>query len=235
MADTPKYARERQRAGEGQPTETMREYLEVMYYLAARDEPVINARLAEWLRVSAPTVTSMVKRMEERGYVSRNSHGEIQMTSEGFSLAEAMVRRHRILERFLVDVIGLPWHQIHEEAVRMERALSPIMEARIEALVGDSLTCPHGNPIPGNLHSYPGTSRLDQASVGQRFTVQRIAEEAEEETELIQFLQSNNLIPGNQFIVSASSPETGTTLHHADTTIQVPPQLASVIWGNIDP
>ncbi len=226
-----KHPRIRRRAGDKEPTEKMREYLEIIYYLAARDERVISARLAEWMRVTAPTVTIMVKEMEKRGYIERDSHNEISLTSEGFALAEHMVRRHRILERFLVDIMGLPWHQIHDEAVRLEHALSPTMESRIEALVGHSLTCPHGNPIPGNMEGYPGNVRLDQAQVGQAFMLLRIAEEAEEDHELIHYFQSNQLIPGESFDVIETTSY-GVTLRNDKQTITITPQVADKLWGS---
>ncbi|NTW03603.1 MAG: metal-dependent transcriptional regulator, partial [Oscillochloris sp.] len=174
------HPRKRHLSGDG-PTEKEREYLEVIYYLAARSEPVIAARLARWMGVQPPTVTVMLRQLEDKKkLISRNAHGEISFTPEGFTLAEAMVRRHRILERFLVDVLGVSWHQIHEEAVRLEHALSPTIEARITALVGDTATCPHGNPIPGNAEGYEGRTRLCDAPTGMGIVLKRIAEEAEE-------------------------------------------------------
>lgn len=231
MTEAIKHPRMRRRAGDPEPTEKMREYLEVIYYLASRNEPVIGARLANWMRVTAPTVTNMVQSMEKRGYIIRDGHNEIKLTDEGFTLAEAMVRRHRILERFLVDVMGLPWHQLHEEAVRLEHALSPTMEARIEALVGTSTTCPHGNPIPGNASTYPGTVRIDQAQPGHAFTILRIAEEGEEDTDLIRYLQSNQLVPGSRFEVIEQSPSYGVTLRREDQTITLTLQIAAMLWG----
>ncbi|GAB4216372.1 MAG: metal-dependent transcriptional regulator [Roseiflexaceae bacterium] len=234
MEETHENSSARRRHGQPGPTEKMREYLEVIYYLAARGEPVISARLAEWMHVTPPTVTDIVRRMEERGYITRDSRGEISLTPEGFTLAEAMVKRHRILECFLVQVMGVPWHQIHEEAVRLEHALSPTMEARIEALVGHSATCPHGNPIPGNSALYPGTVRLDHTSAGQRFVIERIVEEAEEDSALMEFLQSNGLIPGRGFDVRAVSTNFGVTLHGDGQTITLQPQLAAQLWGKTE-
>jgi DtxR family Mn-dependent transcriptional regulator len=213
----------------------MREYLEVIYYLSARREPVIGARLAEWMRVTPPTVTNIVQRMEEQGYIARDGHGEIRLTDEGFALAEAMVKRHRILERFLVDVMNLPWHMIHEEAVRLEHALSPTLEARIEALVGDSTTCPHGNPIPGSGATYAGDTRLDQAPTGGGFVLQRIVEEAEEDSDLMRYLQTNGLVPGERFAVADNSPSYGVTLRRDGQMITLSCQIAAQLWGTIDP
>jgi DtxR family Mn-dependent transcriptional regulator len=212
----------------------MREYLEVIYYLSARREPVIGARLAEWMHVTPPTVTDIIKRMEKQGYITRDGRGDIHLTDEGFELAEAMVKRHRVLERFLVDIMGLPWHMIHEEAVRLEHALSPTMEARIEALVGNSTTCPHGNPIPGSGAAYAGDTRLDCAQVGRAFTLRRIVEEAEEDSDLMRYLQTNDLTPGARLEVADSSASYGVTLRRDGQTITLSPQIAAQLWGEMD-
>lgn len=231
MADAIKAPRARRKPGDDGPTDKMREYLEVIYYLSARGEPIIGARLAEWMHVSAPTVTNIVQRMEDQGYIARDGRGEISLTTEGFALAEAMVRRHRVLERFLVDVMGMQWHQIHDEAVRLEHALSPVMEERIEALVGKWTTCPHGNPIPGRMVGYPGNVRLDQVEAGQRFTLLRIIEEAEENSDLIRYFEGNRLTPGEQFLVSDRSPSVGVTLQREGQTITLSQQIAGYLWG----
>ena len=232
MSSVTPHVEARRRQGHEGPTDKMREYLEVIYYLSTRKEPVIAARLGEWMRVTAPTVTNILRRMEDKGYIARDGRGEIKLTTEGFDLAENVVKRHRILERFLVDVMGIPWHMIHEEAVRLEPALSPLMEERIEALVGGSTTCPHGNPIPGAGVSHLGTHLLSQAVAASDFTLRRIAEEAEEDTDLMRFLQGNGLIPGRTFRVINSSPAFGVTLDHDGRSVAVTPQVAGVLWGD---
>jgi DtxR family transcriptional regulator, Mn-dependent transcriptional regulator len=235
MTEIHKHPNVRRRHGQEGPTEKMREYLEVIYYLSARREPVIGARLAEWMHVTPPTVTDIIKRMEKQSYIERDRRGEISLTDEGFELAEAMVKRHRVLERFLVDIMGVPWHMIHEEAVRLEHALSPTMEARIEALVGDSTTCPHGNPIPGSGADYVGDTRLDNAQVGRVFTLRRIVEEAEEDSDLMRYLQTNGLTPGARLEVADSSASYGVTLRRDGQTITLSPQIAAQLWGEMNP
>ena len=236
MADSPQTkstsSRKRHLANSG-PTEKEREYLEVIYYLAARREPVIAARLAKWMGVQPPTVSHVVGELLKKRYIERDVRSEITLTPEGFTLAEAMVRRHRILERFLVDVMRVPWDQIHAEAVRLEHALSPLMEARIEELVGSSRTCPHGNPIPGSGAGYPGTTRLDSAPVGSHFTMLRIVEEAEEDNDLMRFIQASNLVPGTTFAITDSSPAFGVTLERGAQSITVSPEIAGVLWGDL--
>lgn len=231
MSSSMPHIEARKRQGQDGPTEKMREYLEVIYYLSTRSEPVIAARLAEWMRVTPPTVTNILKRMEDKRYITRDARGEIKLTPEGFEVAENVVRRHRILERFLVDVMGIPWHAIHEEAVRLEPALSPLMEERIEALVSGATTCPHGNPIPGAGSLPQGTHRLIQAEVGRAFTIRRIAEEAEEDTDLMRYLQEGGLVPGERFDVSGSSAAFGTTLSRGGRSITLTPQIAALLWG----
>ncbi|HEX9373091.1 MAG TPA: metal-dependent transcriptional regulator [Roseiflexaceae bacterium] len=235
MAEMQKHPNVRRRHGQAGPTEKMREYLEVIYYLSARREPVIGARLAEWMNVTPPTVTNIVQRMEEQGYITRDSRGEISLTGEGFTLAEAMVKRHRILERFLVDVMGVPWHMIHEEAVRLEHNLSPLIDERIAALVGQSTTCPHGNPIPGSGVGYAGDVRLDRAEPGMTLVLRRIVEEAEEDSELMRYLQVNGLTPGARFEVTGQSPAYGVTLRRDGQTITLSPQIAGSLWGERAP
>jgi DtxR family Mn-dependent transcriptional regulator len=225
--------RRRHLTGNPGPTNKESEYLEVIYYLASRNEPVIAARLAKWMGVQPPTVTHIVKQLEEKELITRDNKNEISFTSEGYQLAKAMVRRHRILERFLVDIMHIPWENIHDEAVRLEHALSPLMESRITELVGASKTCPHGNPIPGNSDFFPGDVRLDQAPSGRYFVVQRIIEEAEEDSELIRYIQTNGLIPGARFLVSDSSTF-GVTLTCENKSISISSEIASMIWGDLD-
>ena len=232
MTEAQKHSAVRRRHGQAGPTEKMREYLEVIYYLSARNEPVIGARLAEWMNVTPPTVTNIVQRMEDQGYIVRDGRGDIRFTEQGFTLAEAMVKRHRVLERFLVDVMGVPWHMIHEEAVRLEHNLSPLMDERIAVLVGHSTTCPHGNPIPGSGVGYSGSVRLDRAEAGTQFTLRRIVEEAEEDSELMRYLQVNGLTPGATFTIAEQSSSYGVTLRRDDQTITLSSQIAGVLWGD---
>jgi DtxR family Mn-dependent transcriptional regulator len=218
------------------PTEKEREYLEVIYYLNARDEPIIAARLARWMGVQPPTVTHIVRQMEEKQYITRNERGEIALTATGYPLAEGVVRRHRILERFLTDVLHMPWYLLHEEAVRLEHALSPTLMTYIEQAVGNVHTCPHGNPIPGSANpSYGGSTRLDAAPLHTVFTVRRVLEEAEEDMELMRYLQANELVPDSQFTIAETSPAYGVTLQRRHYTITVSPEIAAVLWGDIAP
>jgi DtxR family Mn-dependent transcriptional regulator len=217
------------------PTNKERDYLEIIYYLAQRAEPVIAIQVARWLGLQPPTVSHALQEMEKKGYIHRNERSEIRLTTVGVDLAIAIIRRHRLIERFLADTVGLPWHLVHEEAAQIEHALSPNLEARIAMLVGDAPTCPHGNPIPGNSSDYVGTTRLDQVLVGTLFTIRRIEEEAEEQTDLLRYLESNLLLPGNQFFIPDASSAYGITLRGCNRNTTISPEIAGVIWGDVAP
>ena len=130
---------------------TVEEYLETIYNLSAENEVVIGARLAEKFHVSAPTVTEMLKRLVRDGYVEMDDKRQVTLTEAGNQAAEAVLRRHRLTERFLVDMLGMQWHQVHEEACRLEHFISGAVEARVITSLNNPTTCPHGNPIPGSV------------------------------------------------------------------------------------
>src|ERR671939_1756612 len=126
------------------------EYLQTLYWLYEARLPMTGANVARAMQLSAPTVHEMVGRLERDGHITRASDKAISFTDSGREHAEAIVRRHRLIERFLTDVLGIPWHEVHEEAERLEHAMSPVLEARMLAAIGDPKTCPHGHPIqPG--------------------------------------------------------------------------------------
>ena len=130
------------------------EYLETMLSLSEEGVPVIQARIAERLGRSAPSVSEMLDRLREEGYVKRDGR-RLYLTESGQALAEKVVRKHRLAERLLVDVIGLEWQKVHREAGRWEHVISDDVEARLVELLGDPSTCPHGNPIPGSHSPTP--------------------------------------------------------------------------------
>ena len=139
-----------------EPTEhhpAFEEYSEAIYELAEDGVPVIQARISERLDVSRPAVSEMVRRMEREDLVKVHESGEITLTSEGKELATTIVRRHRLAECFLTDVLGLNWTDAHSEAGRWEHVISPTVEEAMLRALGDPDTCPHGNPIPGS--NYP--------------------------------------------------------------------------------
>jgi DtxR family Mn-dependent transcriptional regulator len=182
------------------------EYCEAIFELAEDDLEVIQARIAERLDVSRPAVSEMVKRLESEGLVTIDDT-EIALTSEGQELANQVVRRHRIAERFLTDVLDLNWTDAHHEAGKWEHVISPVVEEALVRLLGEPTTCPHGNPIPGSDYTAPDVRHLVEVPIGVGFTVSRITEELEFVPGLLEFLEESALVPGNRGVVTAASPD----------------------------
>src|SRR5215469_14593672 len=158
------------------PTEVVSRYLEAIYYMQSENEPVRSARLADWLGVSRPTVTVALRRMTRDGMVRLNGRKEIELTDLGEQEAAAIVRRHRIVERWLTDTLGLDWVTADEEAARLEHAVSEVVERRLWETLGRPTSCPHGNPIPGYAEPRAGEQRLATLDQGAAATVSRISE-----------------------------------------------------------
>lgn len=182
------------------------EYCEAIFELREDDVGVIQARIAERLDVSRPAVSEMVKRMEKQGLVTIEA-GAIDLTNEGLALAEQVVRRHRIAEVFLTEVLGLSWAEAHAEAGKWEHVISDRVEQAMLGVLDDPTTCPHGNPIPGSGYSAPSMVRLAAISPGAGFTVVRIPEELEFTPGLLDWLEEASLIPGTSGTVESSSPD----------------------------
>ena len=132
---------------EGQATVAEQEYLETIFWLYEAGLPMTGANIARAMQLSAPTVHEMIGRLERDGYITRGTDRSLSFTDSGREHAEQIVRRHRMIERFLTDVLGIPWDEVHEEAERIEHAMSPVLEERMFAAIGDAKTCPHGHPI----------------------------------------------------------------------------------------
>jgi DtxR family Mn-dependent transcriptional regulator len=183
-------------------TEAEEEYLQSLFWLHEAGLPMTGANLARAMQLSAPTVHEMIGRLERDGYVTRDAHKAISFTAEGQRYAEEIVSRHRLIERFLTDIVGVPWDDVHEEAEHLEHAMSPRFEAYVRASVGDAKTCPHGHPIrPGQrIEGVP----LADVEVGAAITVLRFENEAED---LLHYLKHAGLEPGLEGTVVASTGE----------------------------
>ena len=187
------------------------EYCEAIYELKEDDVEVIQARIAERLMVSRPAVSEMIKRMEHEGLVSID-HNAIALSADGHRLAERVVRRHRLAERFLTDMLGLSWAEAHKEAGKWEHVISLPVEQAIVRVLNDPTTCPHGNPIPGADYVAPTSVPLSEVSVGAGFTVSRIPEELEFTPGLLEFLEDADVVPGRAGTITAASPDGTTTV-----------------------
>ena len=177
-------------------------YLEAIYYIRAEGEVVRSARLAEWLSVSRPTVTAALRRMNRDGMVRQNLRKEIELTRRGEAAAAAIVRRHRIVERWLTDALGLDWVSADTEAERLETALSDVVAQKLHQALGRPQTCPHGNPIPGYSTMRANELRLSALRAGETGTITRISEVAQREAPpLLQYLHDRGLKPGTRVTV----------------------------------
>jgi DtxR family transcriptional regulator, Mn-dependent transcriptional regulator len=182
------------------------EYCEAIWELKEDDVDVIQARVAERLGVSRPAVSEMIKRMQAEGFVSLDGT-VINLTDDGLHLAERVVRRHRLAERLLTDILGLSWADAHVEAGKWEHVISEPVERAINRLLDHPTTCPHGNPIPGSSYAPPDLVALSAVTVGGSFTVTRIPEELEFTPGLLDFLEDAAVQPGHSGTVTAVSPD----------------------------
>ena len=177
-----------------QATPATEEYLQAVYTLADEGGQVIGARLAEFLRISPAAVSEMVHRLERDGLLKLDERKEVHLTESGLTAASRVVRRHRLAERMLVDLLGYDWWKTHEEAERIEHAMSPEMEERLVRVLGDPQTCPHGNPMPGTT---PRPTRpLERLAAGERAKVERIPDQFEHEPGFLQYLDTQGVRPG---------------------------------------
>jgi len=170
------------------------EYLQAVYTLADEGGQVIGARLAEFLRISPAAVSEMVHRLERDGLLKLDERKEVRLTDSGYRAASRVVRRHRLAERMLVDLLGYEWWKTHEEAERIEHAMSQEMEERLVRVLGDPQTCPHGNPMPGTTPH--ATRPLERLAIGERATVERIPDQFEHEPGFLEYLDAQGVRPG---------------------------------------
>ena len=215
------------------PSEVVSRYLEAIYYMWAEKEPLRSSRLADWLGVSRPTRTVGLRRMTRDGLVRMNGRKEIELTARGKKAAESIVRRHRIMERWLTDALGLDWVTADAEAARLEHAVSDVVERRLYEAIGRPETCPHGNPIPGHSHASPKEVRLSSLVTGARARLTRVSEVAEREAPLLlAYLHQRNLTPGRQISVM-DADEVGKTLRVrvADREVTLSHETASKVWA----
>ena len=178
------------------------EYLQSLFWLQEAGLPMTGANLSRAMQLSAPTVHEMVGRLERDGYITRASDRSISFTDSGAAHAEGIVRRHRLIERFLTDVLGIPWDEVHEEAERLEHAMSPVLEERMRAAIGDAKTCPHGHPIVAGSR-LAGVPLADVAP-GATVRILRFENEAEE---LLHYLKASGIEPGMEATVAESDGE----------------------------
>jgi DtxR family Mn-dependent transcriptional regulator len=216
------------------------EYCETIYNMSMEGDAVIGARLAEKFRVAPPTVTETLKRLVRDGLVEMDQRRQVTLTPKGVELAEAVLRRHRLTERFLVDMLGMQWHQVHEEACRLEHYISGAVEERVVTSLHSPTTCPHGNPIPGyvpNARTYlqdKGATRLLNAQPGQEVSLLLVSEVVEDEEAMIAYLHDRGIMPGTRLKLLSTSEGAGeepmATLDVNGSEVTVPARVAYALW-----
>jgi DtxR family Mn-dependent transcriptional regulator len=207
----------------------LEEYLEAIWELEEEGAQVIQARLAEHLGHSAPSVSEMVRRLRADGYVAAKGR-ILTLTETGRQRAESVVRKHRIAERFLTDIVGLPWHKTHIEACRWEHVISDEVEERLVALLSNPATCPHGNPIPGAGGPERDLHALAETQPGDKVRLERVTEQVEVDLDALIYLDSHGFIPGVAAEVRSRAPDGTLTLDMGDGTIALGPTLARQLY-----
>ncbi len=205
------------------------EYLEAILEIEEEGVVPIRARLVERLKLSAPAVSETVNRLVDQGYTELLDDRSLRLTPKGRELAVSIVRRHRLAERLLVDVIGLEWEKAHREADRWEHVISADVEQKLVVLLGDPATCPHGNPIPGSARkSDTPHTQLVQALPGA-FTVGRISEKIELDDAALRLIATSHLVPGSEVEVLGTEAD-GVRVRTGAGNQVIPPELARMMW-----
>lgn len=206
--------------------------LEVIAVLSERREPVAIPQIVHWMRARAlaPSVALALQRFEQKRLILCSDANTVHLTDEGAVAGAQIIRRRRLLERFLSNTLKVPWHEVYREAKHLEPILSPVMEARIEALTAQATTCPYGNPIPGRSDVHPDEQLLVTAPVDSWFVISRIDEEAGEDSCALQFLWTRGLRSGTPLIRRPDTHD-GIVVQRADRRIVLSRRIARFLWG----
>jgi Mn-dependent DtxR family transcriptional regulator/Fe2+ transport system protein FeoA len=181
---------------ENRPTPTIEDYLAILYVMERDGEEVVAARLAESLDVAPPTVTVTLKRMERDGWVAVHPKKGLQLTDAGCKAASSVIRRHMLTEWMLARMLKVPWSRLHAEADQIEHSISAEIEDQMRTNLDDPQFCPHGNPLPGYEHATENWLPLVDVAAGEKLIIRCIHETAEEDPELMQYLEYHGVIPG---------------------------------------
>jgi len=213
--------------------DTTEEYLETILSIEEEGVVPMRARLVERLGLSAAAVSETVGRLVDQGFVELEGDRRLRLTTKGRGLATTIVRRHRLAERLLVDVIGLEWEKVHAEAARWEHAISADVEEKLVQLLGDPATCPHGNPIPGSHHLAPSapTIALSEAQIGP-ITVARVSERLEMSGEALVLIAGAHLLPGCDATVVRANAD-GVTVKTETGEHSVPTRVAESLYVSL--
>jgi DtxR family Mn-dependent transcriptional regulator len=212
--------------------EASKEYLEAVYELEEEGQRILQARIGERLGLAPATVSEGVKRLVAEGYVTVEGSRDISLTDDGRALAETLVRRHRLAERMLVDILGIPWHLCHHQAEDWEKVMTPEVEEAILARIDGEPTCPHGNPIPGATSTIPWSdlTAVGTMEVGQSAKLVRLLEDVELDHDVMKYLEDHSLVPGKVIEMTDIGPDGTLTLKVEGRTVALGPALADNLW-----
>ena len=210
---------------------TSADYLEALFELEEEGSAMVQAEVARWMGVSRPSVSEHVKRLVADGLLEAEGR-MLVFTAAGREMAITLVRRHRLAEHLLVDVIGLPWHQAHQEAEIWERVISAQVETRLVEILGDPGACPHGNPIPGSSQEVDVSSlvALKDVDPGSTVTLRRLTEDLELELAVMRFLEDSGLMPGARISVDGVGPDGSMSLTVRGKSVALGARLADNLW-----
>lgn len=208
-------------------TRTLESYLQAIFELDEASERVSQAKLARWFRVSPPAASEVVHRMVRMGLIEFKSGHRIVLTDEGRRIAGEMVGRHRLIERFLVDVLHVPWHLVDDEARRMEPGVSPEVEERMRSMLGRADRCPHGNPFPSRKIKSVTLTPLANCEPGSEVMIDRIREDLELDIRMLRYLEDNELLPGVKLKIVKRIPEGGMLVRGSTDVVHVGPVLSA--------
>jgi len=208
-----------------------KEYLEAIFELKEEGRRVLQARIGERLGLAPATVSEGVKRLVAEGYVTVEGR-DISLTDKGQETAEALVRRHRLAERMLVDILGIQWHLCHEQAEDWEKVMTPEVEEAILAKLEGEPTCPHGNPIPGTVSkiSWSDLKAVASMEAGESGRLTRLLEDVELDHDVLKFLEEHNLMPGVDLQVVEVGPDGTRTLEVKGAQVSLGQRLGDNLW-----
>jgi len=213
------------------PSPTIEDYLGIIYTLFRDGEEVYGARLAELLNVSAPTVTLTLRRMVRDGWITINPAKRVQLTSQGIKAAHAVIRRHMLTEWMLARILNIPWSEIHKEADRIEHSISSGVEKSLAEALQAPTICPHGNPMPGSEEVSEPWSPLGECRPDEIVVIRQIHEFLEKDFFLLQFLEENQIIPGNTVrIIAVHTSNHTIDLIAKDQTVSISMEIANSIF-----
>jgi DtxR family Mn-dependent transcriptional regulator len=210
------------------------DYVEAIFEMAEERIPTVQAGIARWMGVTPASVSEAVKKLEGAGLIERRGR-EVVLSRTGMVAGRKLVRRHRLAERFLIQVIGLPWHKAHQEAQVWERAISDEVEGRLTEILDDPATCPHGNPIPGSRRTVDHSNLLPlQAhALGDDVVLERLTEDLELDLGVMRYFEENGLMPGAAISVTGVAPDGTMTLDVGGRRVGLGADLTDNLWVRV--